>query len=421
MAALPPGPARSPLVQTVAYHRDPLGLLRRARARHGSVFALRLAGKGPLVIVADPAAVDGLLDSDPERAAAGAARRFILPAASPASPFGADGDAHRAVRAVMEPAFAPEALAAREHELAAVAAAHVEGWPAGRPFRLLPRMRTIAAEAFVRVVLRIADPARRDALVLAVRRMLLTPGNPPVGVPGPQDGPAGRAVTALLRRRMAPVLALVADEARRRHAAADPGDDLLGRLVAAGTTPEHAADRLLVVLAAAQEPGAIALTNVVYELARHPGLQDRFLEQPDARGALVDEALRLRPAASAALRELRRDERVDGHLLPAGADVAVPSPLLHRDPRSWRDPDAFDAARFAAGPPPGAPFFPFGGGARRCIGEPLARAELRAVLPVLLERRRFAPAWPREERMVVRGTVLVPHRSALVRAPRRVA
>ena len=192
-----------------------------------------------------------MLESDPGRAAAGAARRRILPPASPASPFGADAEAHRAVRAVMDPAFAPEAMAAREDEIAAIAAAHADDWPAGRPFRLLPRMRTIATETFVRVVLRVQDPGRRTALVLAVRRMLLTPGNPPLPVPGPQDGPAGAAVTALLRRRMAPVLALVAAEARDRRAAPDPGDDLVGRLIAAGASPEDAADRLLVVLAAA--------------------------------------------------------------------------------------------------------------------------------------------------------------------------
>ena len=53
---------------------------------------------------------------------------------------------------------------------------------------------------------------------------------------------------------------------------------------------------------------------------------------------------------------------------------------------------------------------------RRCIGEALAEAEFRAVLPKVLQRVRLARAWPREERMVVRATVLVPQRSALMTA-----
>ena len=40
-----------------------------------------------------------------------------------------------------------------------------------------------------------------------------------------------------------------------------------------------------------------------------------------------------------------------------------------------------------------------------------SQAELDAVIPLL---PKLKPVWPRPERMVVRGTVLVPHRSALV-------
>ena len=59
MSSLPPGPDRSALLQTLAYHRDPLGVLRRVRGRHGPVFTLRQSLKGPLVIVADLESVDG--------------------------------------------------------------------------------------------------------------------------------------------------------------------------------------------------------------------------------------------------------------------------------------------------------------------------------------------------------------------------
>jgi cytochrome P450 len=132
--------------------------------------------------------------------------------------------------------------------------------------------------------------------------------------------------------------------------------------------------------------------------------------------AIVAEVLRLRPSAQAALRELTAPAAVAGHRLPAGTLVALPSPLLHRDPGAFPSPRAFQPERFAEGPPPGAPYFPFGGGARRCIGEPLARAELAAAIPAILARLRLRAAWPRPERMVVRGTVLVPHRSAVLEA-----
>ncbi len=88
----PPGPTLPALVQTVAYHRDPLGVLRRARARYGPVFTLRVPD--PVVFVADPQAVGPLVDAG----RAGSARRTILPLTSPHSLFGADDGEHRMLR-----------------------------------------------------------------------------------------------------------------------------------------------------------------------------------------------------------------------------------------------------------------------------------------------------------------------------------
>jgi cytochrome P450 len=354
----PPGPELPPFAQTIAYHRDPLGVLRRARARHGSVFTLRVPD--PIVFVADPAAIEPVMLGE----RAGAARRDVLPLASPRSLFGADGDEHRRLREELEPRFA----AVDEEAIAAIAREHVATWPRGVPFRLLPRMRSLATDVFGRVILGLPSSA---AYVAAVRRMLRTPGNPPLPVPG------NAASAAALRRRAAPLLRL---------------------LEAAGLD----GDRWLVVIAAGQEPPAIALTNVAYELARHPA--------HDLSAPFVDEVLRLRPSASAVLRELTAATDVAGHVLAPGTTVALPSPLLHRDPAAFPAPDALRPGR----PTDGAPFFPFGGGARRCIGEPLARAELRSVLPLV---PRMRAVWPRAERMVVRGTVLVPHRGALVSLP----
>src|SRR3954452_14298448 len=94
MPRLPPGPENGPLGQTVAFHRDPLGVLRAARARYGDVFTLCLATARPVVVVAAPAEGGPLLQGSD----AGSARRATLPLASPRSAFGGDGPAHAAAR-----------------------------------------------------------------------------------------------------------------------------------------------------------------------------------------------------------------------------------------------------------------------------------------------------------------------------------
>jgi cytochrome P450 family 135 len=108
MQSLPAGPSLPEIIQAVAYHRDPLGVLRRARARYGPVFTLRFPLKDPLVIVAAPEVLAELLASDPGRAHAGPARRSILPQASSASPFGGDATAYQTSRSRMWPGFAPQ-------------------------------------------------------------------------------------------------------------------------------------------------------------------------------------------------------------------------------------------------------------------------------------------------------------------------
>ena len=116
-------------------------------------------------------------------------------------------------------------------------------------------------------------------------------------------------------------------------------------------------DELLAQLMAAQEPAAAALSWLLERVAREPGLADAFGAGPAASTGVVDETLRLRPAAIAALRRLSAPATVAGHDLPAGLTVMVPIVLLQRE---------------------SGLFLPFGGGGRRCLGEALFRTYVDA-------------------------------------------
>ena len=76
--ALPPGPGLPEAVQALAYHRDPLGVLRRAKRRYGPLFTFRFPLKEPLVFAAVAESLPALLGADPGQAHAGEARRTIL-------------------------------------------------------------------------------------------------------------------------------------------------------------------------------------------------------------------------------------------------------------------------------------------------------------------------------------------------------
>src|SRR3954469_9736955 len=117
-ASLPPGPSAGALTQSVAFHRDPLGVLRRCQAQYGDVFTLRLPTARRMVVVADPSAVGVVAGADPLVATTGAGRRRVLGMASPRSVLGADQELHRIAREAVGPAFTPQALEPHAGELA---------------------------------------------------------------------------------------------------------------------------------------------------------------------------------------------------------------------------------------------------------------------------------------------------------------
>jgi len=88
------------------------------------------------------------------------------------------------------------------------------------------------------------------------------------------------------------------------------------------------------------------------------------------------------------------------------ANVLAQTVAFHRDPLEFlrRQQEEFGDV--------------FGGGARRCVGEPLAHAEIETVVPAVLRTVKLTPLAPEPERMVQRATVLVPQRSLMVRASR---
>jgi hypothetical protein len=405
------------LAGTVSFHRDPLGFLRRCQQGFGDVFTIRLATVGPVVVICDPRSAATLGSSDPGCTHAGEARRGVLPMASPLSVFGGDGAEHDRARERVAAAFAPAAIDASAGAVAELIAGHIESWPRGRPTRLLPLMRRLADEVFVRVVLGVGDP-RAPELVHAIGRLLWTPGNPPVTVPAAEDGLLGRLVDLTYERRRAAIARLIEQDLDERRMQGEPGRGVLGLLI--GAEPqredERMVDELLALLMAAQEPMAAALTWLALRLGSEPEALHRLSEEEGAgpfAEAFIAETLRLNPPALAMLRHSAEPIVLAGVELPAATSVMAPIPLLHRDPRLFCEPERFMPERHLDGIGASATW-PFGDGARSCLGQALASVQLGLVLSALVERVTVTPIGSRPERMVLRATILVPRRSGAV-------
>jgi cytochrome P450 len=94
----------------------------------------------------------------------------------------------------------------------------------------------------------------------------------------------------------------------------------------------------------------------------------------------VEELLRYLTITPTGMRTALEDVELDGQLVKAGECVALSGHAANRDPEKFPDPDALDLRRQTAG------HLSFGHGVHQCLGQQLARVEMRVAFPALLDR-----------------------------------
>lgn len=205
--------------------------------------------------------------------------------------------------------------------------------------------------------------------------------------------------------------------AERRASGQDAGD-LLSMLLlavdeegAGGMTDEQVRDESLTLFLAGHETTANALTWTWYLLSQHPDVESKFHAEIDALGGspltpddytrlsytemILAESMRLFPPAWGIGRMATKPVTLGSYSLSPG-DIVIMSPyVVHRDPRYYPQPDRFDPERWTPerkAERPKFAFFPFGGGARVCIGEHFAWMEGVLMLAAIAQRWKLSLA-----------------------------
>jgi cytochrome P450 len=164
-----------------------------------------------------------------------------------------------------------------------------------------------------------------------------------------------------------------------------PVRDLLGSYVNAeidGDTipPRELLGLVQLVVVAGHETTVNGMGMLMYRLCAEPGLRERVLADRTLVDKVIDETLRLHPPVWNMGRTVREETTMRGSQLCPGEKVMLVYGAANRDPDKFEDPGAFNIDRAGI-----TQHLTFGSGRHRCIGEVLARLELRLTLNYVLD------------------------------------
>jgi cytochrome P450 len=282
-----------------------------------------------------------------------------------------NGDDHRRLRNLVNPALAPRAVSRYR--------------PAMRDF-LAQLLDALPADGRCDFIADVAKPY--PSLVIAQL----------MGAPL-SDAPRLHEWSNQIQRQF-DAASLIEDRARIEQAVAEfylwadaliqerrrsPGSDLITDLI----TAEEQGDRLsqdelrnlvLNVLVGGVDTSQSQLAHAVRLLAEHPEQWQRLREDPPGLAlAAVDEALRFEPITPFTARITTAELSHQGVIFPAGSIVLISA--WHAN-RQGAEPDGFDITADRAG----TRALTFGAGIHYCVGANLARAEMQEGLVALAER-----------------------------------
>jgi cytochrome P450 len=409
----PPGPSGLPVLgNTRRLAGDRLGLMTEVAREYGDVARIDFVGDRALYGLFHPDHIEHVLVRNNGQYIKGDFFQDRLGLLGTGL-LNAEGEQWRRQRHQVEPAFHPERITEYGETMVGYTERRVGDWetPGVRDVHgeMMALTLEIVADALFAVDIRESGSAIADALETVMaqfRRKTARPVDIPDWVPT-----AGNREYRAARETLQDIVEDIVAESR----ATEDGGDVVSMLLQAEDEDgnrmddETIRDEVLTLLLAGHETTAQSLTFTLYLLATHPEVERRVLAELDAElggqaptvmdlpslpylERVVRESMRLYPPVPSIVRQPTSDDRIDGYRIPEGATVLLSQWVVHRDPRFYDNPLAFDPGRWERrdrSERHGFSYFPFGGGPRRCIGDRFALMEARLVLARLLQAFSF--------------------------------
>ncbi|GFE71012.1 cytochrome P450 [Chroococcus sp. FPU101] len=430
------GPKTLPLFQLIQWILDPIGYMEQTAKDFPDIFISNGLSTERFVFVHHPEAIQQILTNDRKQfSAPGEANRIIQPLVGDYSVMMLSGDRHKKRRQLLLPPFHGERMRSYADSILKITQKIMDSLPQNQVFIARDEMQSISLQVIIETVFGLHEGERYQELKNLLTSMLdifrMSSMAAILFFPSLQKdygpwSPWGK----YMRTQHTIDSLLYAEIAERRENPNSNRTDILSLLMSArdeGGQPmsdQELRDELITLLFAGHETTATAMSWALYWTHHHPEIKEKILQElatlrtnPNpidiARlpylTAVCNETLRIYPVGMLTFpRIVEEPVEVMGYHLEPGVAVAGCIYLTHHRPDLYPDSKQFKPERFEQRQFTPYEFMPFGGGARRCIGEALAMFEMKLVIATILSRYELALADQKPEYPRRRGVTLAP-------------
>lgn len=326
-----------------------------------------------------------------------------------------EGELWRRQRRIMQPSFHRKQIAGFADIMSRVAQVTVERLKpfatSGEVLDIDAEMMALTLEIVSEALLgeHVEESAKTVAHAVAVvqeevNRRIMSVFDLPLRVPTP----ANRRLQQAFDDLDGVVLGLI----KKRRAEGGESTDLLSMLLqivdaetGEGMSDQQLRDEVMTMFLAGHETSSNALVWTWHLLSRNPdvarklkleldevlqGRPPQLADLPNLKytDQVIHESMRLYPPVWGYSRMAEEDDVIDGYKISKGTWVFVSPYVTHRSPNYFANPEGFDPDRFQDGfmeSLPKCAYFPFGAGARQCIGNNFALMEVKIVLATIAQ------------------------------------
>ena len=433
---LPEGSKTAVLLQKLQWQFNSVGYMEAAQKKYGDFFIAPVLESDSAVFVSHPEALEQILHKQRSAVSApGSLNEMMTPYHGNQSIFVLDGDRHQRHRQLLMPAFHGARMRVYGDLIGSITKQVIDQYQIDQTFSARSLTNDISLQVILETVFGLHKGERCFQLKQLIHSLFEDVRVPFIAasflLPFLRKDLGAWSPWGYFVRQRQKIDDLIYQEIAKRRSQPNPErTDVLSLLMLAqdedgqSMSDQELRDELMTLLLAGHIITSSTMTWALYWIHKKPEVLQQLLAELDSLGespeptvisrlpyltAVCNESLRIYPVEILTKgRMVKSPIEVMGYHLSPGTALYGCIYLLHHRQDLYPEPKQFKPERFLERKFSPYEFMPFGGGARRCIGEALAQYEMKLVLATLLSHYELELADNREARPQPPGTTFPP-------------